>query len=662
MAEKGPGKIVRALRNLGTVGILALGAEACTTEPQTNETISSTSYEVKKAALTQVVNVGVAKPIAWSTNISAGSSNFSVKGDTTRFLVDGGNGVFYQDCDDKTQLIDCISNGTPKSIQGLNTTKDVTKPPFGPFRSPGTYVDKNGNEKFLLWGKAQFGKQGVYEGDLSTNPAGDLEAKNLIKVSPVIPDEVSIFDYNGSPHALHSIGFKNLIDGTVIPSPQDYKDAPCGPATYDDKMKIAIGGHYSVDLAGNQNCTLGVASSIEELGTNPIPLVSLNQKSPSQWMTNPRLAGNDKVGRVVVFSDGNPGQEQLMVASVSYGDKPVDTDATGDTTKIDADGGPTPDGTADGQTDQDVVIDVNEADIIEVKDDASDATPDAAEDADAGTPPELPKTDVQPDSPDAAADGQTDDTSKPPEVAPDTAPDTATDTPKPPEVTPAACDFAKAKISVKIGDCALENCTDPLVDIKGKCTVEIDLGKTNPVVLEIDGTYGVDLLEQYGSLLAGKYRVKDNGNHFNTVMGDFGTGVEGTTYSGELPDDTHYIFGCEEGSVNLYWKPKNGPKQLLGNFKDGKSQTFDINNPQPQPEPTPDTSQAEPDNKDAGTPGAETSPETGPETASDTGKPSVTPKAPTDGCKASNTSDGHWGVVGLALLAAASLIKRRRKA
>lgn len=658
MAEKGPGKIVRALRNLGTVGILALGAEACTTEPQTNETISSTSYEVNKAALTQVVNVGVAKPIPWLTNKSAGTSNFSVKGGTTRMMVTSEGGVVYRECDDKVQLIDCITSGAPKILQGINIDKNPDNPPVGPFKGPGSYVDKNGDEKLLIWGNDPWDGSGVYEGDLSTNPAGDLEAKNLAKVNPTIKNHVSVFDYKGSPHALYSTGFKDLITGTVTPSPQSYKDAACGPATYDEEMKIAMGGHYSVDLAGNKECTLVIAPTIEELDTNPIPLISLNEKSPSKWMTNPRFGGNDKVGKVVVFSDGNPGQEQLMVASISYGDKPVDTDATGDTTKIDADGGPTPDGTADGQTDQDVVIDVNEADITEVKDDASDATPDAAEDTDAGTPPELPKTDVQPDSPDAAADGQTDDTSKPPEVAPDTAPDTATDTSKPPEVTPTACDFAKAKISVKIGDCALENCTDPLVDIKGKCTVEIDLGKTNPVVLEIDGTYGVDLLEKIGALLAGKYRVKDNGNHFNTVMGDFGTGVEGTTYSGELPDDTHYIFGCEEGSVNLYWKPKNGPKQLLGNFKDGKSQTFDINNPQPQPEPTPDTSQAEPDNKDAGTPGAETSPET----ASDAGKPSVTPKAPTDGCKASNTSDGHWGVVGLALLAAASLIKRRRKA
>lgn len=677
MAEKGPGKIVRALGNLGMLGSLALGAEACTTEPQTDRTVSTTSYEVKTAALTQVVNVGVAKPIPWLTNKSAGTSNFSVKGGTTRMMVTSEGGVVYKECDATVQLVDCIPSGAPKTLQGINIDKNPDNPPAGPFFGPGSYVDKNGDEKFLIWGDDPWGSPGVFEGYLSTNPAGDLEAKNFAKASPVIVSPVSIFDINGEPHALSESYLRNLISGAITPSPQDPKDAtPCGPATYDGV--IAIGGQYSKDLSGKQSCTLVVAPTIGELKTNGTPLVSLSQKSSSKLLTNPRLAGDDKVGRVLVFSDGYPGQEQLMVAPISYGDKPVDADATGDTSKTDADAGSTPDdvnpppdtavdATKDGTAediDAIIFIDANDPDLVEVDAEGNDIVPDGAVDVPPELPPDVqpdtdkPETaepdtkDAQPDSQDDSADGQTDDTSKPPEVTPDTGP----------EVTPTACDFAKGKISVKIGDCALENCQDPLVDIKGKCTVEIDLGKANPVVLEIDGTYGVDLLEQFGSLLAGKYKVKDSGNHFNTVMGDFGTGVEGTTYSGELPDDTHYTLSCQEGSVNIYWMPKNGPKQLLANLQGGQSQTFDINNPQPQPEPTPDTSQAEPDNKDAGSTGPETATENGPETvASDAGKPSVTPKAPSDGCSAGNNPSSHWGVVGLALLAAASLIKRRRK-
>ncbi len=688
----------RFIGKVAMAGSLALGATACTSEDHGDKGSYSSTYGTQESALTtydQMLSVGKGQPIP-GTQTGEGTSNFATINGEKYFLVNGGKGVVYVECD---KLIDCMNLNSKKNIKGLNNGN----PPLGPLNGPGIYQDNKGNKKFLVSdGKA-------YEGDIAKNATGELEVNNMLPVTPKIPYNISIFDYNGAPHALYTSGFKNLWTGANNYIDSLYNDAmSCGPATFDGQ--VAVGAKLQKP-GGVDQCLLITAKTLEELATKPTFLTSLNSQQASKMLRNPRLASDGANGSVLVYSVGQPGQEKLWYAVIPPAKATPPPDATGDTTPDAADAGSTdaPDAqdsaVQDSPDAQDSAPEVEDSTAVEtalevtaavdaVVDIPPDVPPEDVGPDVADVPPELPPEIAEPDNgPETAPDLPPDVADVPPDVqskpelspdaetTPDTGPDVSPELPPKdtaapdvqpdttPEVAPNKCDFAKAKIKVKIGDCALENCQNPIADINGKCTVEIDLGNAKPVVLEVNGKYSVDLLEEFGTLLAGKFKVIDDGNAFNTVTGNFGTGVEGTTYSGELPDDMHYSLSCQEGRISVYWMPKGAEKQLLGTLDGGQSQTFEIKNPQPIPKA--DAGQAEPSSPDAGSKTPETTaadagktPET---TAADAGKklPVETPRPPDDGCSVNNGSNkgkSHLSVLALTLLGAASMMRRKRTA
>jgi len=122
---------------------------------------------------------------------------------------------------------------------------------------------------------------------------------------------------------------------------------------------------------------------------------------------------------------------------------------------------------------------------------------------------------------------------------------------------PDPCEFAKSKVNMIQNACDFENCEDPKVTLHGQCQFEVDLGGQNPVTIELDGKYSLDLLAKAGAFLGGKYKIVSGGNDFNTKYGLYGTAPAGTTFGGEGPEiaageePAFYKVWCSEGSIEI---------------------------------------------------------------------------------------------------------------
>ncbi|MCX6734449.1 MAG: MYXO-CTERM sorting domain-containing protein [Candidatus Peregrinibacteria bacterium] len=453
------GKFAGFIKNLSLAGSLALGTAACNTDYNYNRGSYSAQYGTQTSALTsydQVLNVDTlkAQPIPWATKATTTSNFAEIDGVRYLMVVDGATyDVKYVECDQLTKLFDCIVNGTPKKVQGVNDGNE----PFVT-DSPAMWKDSSGKQRFSIGGTDNFGGGNTYQGDINKNATGDLEASGMMPLNPGF-GLGSFFVVDGVPSLLGAQGLMNLNTGTTDKVNQKgILDG--GPATFDgesaigSKTQTLMNGTDQYKLVASKGTT--AIQAIEALSTNPTFLTTLNNLGSR--LIEPRLMSDGPNGSVLVFSMGEPGKEILWIVPIPAVKPPVDTDVVGGDTAVDSDAGSTGvDTTADGVTDDagmpadqdaviptdevasqvDAVIEIDAADIEEI-------TPDiAAQDV----PPELPTPDVGPDtdtngSTDAADAQITPDTSKP--DTKDTAPDTT-------EVTPTLTGF-----EVTVGDCKLE--------------------------------------------------------------------------------------------------------------------------------------------------------------------------------------------------------------
>ncbi|MBI4975049.1 LPXTG cell wall anchor domain-containing protein [Candidatus Peregrinibacteria bacterium] len=130
--------------------------------------------------------------------------------------------------------------------------------------------------------------------------------------------------------------------------------------------------------------------------------------------------------------------------------------------------------------------------------------------------------------------------------------------------------------------CGLENCKDLTADLTGSCTIEVNMGDKQPMILHIDGKFSIDMFEKMGQLLQGQYKVVDNGNNFNVAYETLVTGVTGTTYEGKeaMTDsgpnkavEKGYYIKCNEGSIDLYLLDGKGGKTKIATLNAGEDGT-----------------------------------------------------------------------------------------
>lgn len=447
------GKFAKLFRNLSLAGSLALGTAACDTDDNQDRGSYSATYGVKESALTsydQVLNVDhtKAQAIPWATKATTTSNFAEIDGVRYLMVVEGGTAdVKYVECDQLTKLFDCVVNGTPKKVQGVN---DGNEPFIA--GNPAMWKDVNGNLKLAVEGGDNFGNMNTYKGDIKKNTSGDLEASNMQPLNPEFIGR-SFFMENGVPKFLGNFGLMNLDTGAIDNVNQKgvVSAAYDGEAAVGSKEQVLMNGNNEFKLIASKGVT--AIQAIESLSTNPTFLTTLNNLG--KRLIEPRLMSDGPNGSVLVFSMGEPGKEVLWIVPIPAAKPPVDTDVIDSDTTMDSDAGSTPDqdttvtpdqdATADQDTTiptddvadaVDAVIEIDAADIEEITPDTE--APDV--------PPELPTPDVGPDS---DADGSTDaadtqDISQPNPDTKDTTPDTT-------EVTPTLTGF-----EVTVGDCKLE--------------------------------------------------------------------------------------------------------------------------------------------------------------------------------------------------------------
>lgn len=451
------GKFAGFLKNLSLAGSLALGTAACDTDDNDRGSYSA-SYGVQESALTsydQVLNVDhtKAQPIPWATKGTTTSNFAEIDGVRYLMVVDGATAdVKYVECDQLTKLFDCVVNGTPKKVQGLNNGSE-------PFieDNPAMWKDASGNLKFAVGGGDNFANSNTYKGDIKKNASGELEASNMMPLSPEFIGR-SFFMENGVPKFLGNFGLMNLDTGAI----ENVNQKGIVSATYDGEA--AVGSKEQVLTNGTSEYKLVAAKganaiqAIEALTTNSTFLTTLNNLGSR--IIESRLWSDGANGSVKVFAMGEPGKEVLWIvpippAKVTPPDTDVvDADATVDSDTVDS----TNDGSTDDATvtpDQDVTIpteDVADAVDAVIEIDAADIeeiTPDVEA---SDVPPELPPVDVGPDTPDTI---DTQDTQVTPDGQQDTldasTPDSTDTTPDTTEVTPTLSGF-----EVTVGDCKLE--------------------------------------------------------------------------------------------------------------------------------------------------------------------------------------------------------------
>lgn len=452
------GKFASFIKNLSLAGSLALGTAACNTDDNYDRGSYSAQYGTQTSALTsydQVLNVDTlkAQPIPWATEATSDSNFAEIDGIRYLMVVDGATvDVKYVECDQLTKLFDCIVNGTPKKVQGVNDGNE----PFVQ-SSPAMWKEANGELGFSVGANNNFGNDHTYRGKINKNAAGDLEVSGLAAMSPGVGYPNSFFMVDGVPRLLGPQGLMNLDTGVVdnINSNGDvgYAATFDGEAAVGSKKQTLMNGTNEYKLIASKGAT--AIQAVEALSTNPTFLTTLNNLGSR--LINPRLMSDGPNGSVLVFSMGSAGKEILWIVPIPAAKSPVDTDVVDSDTTIDSD---TVDSTNDGSTDdvtvtpdQDVTIPTDDvADAVDavIEIDAADIeeiTPDiTAQDV----PPELPTPDVGPDS---DADGSTDaaDTQITPDGQQDTQ-DISQPNPDTTEVTPTLTGF-----EVTVGDCKLES-------------------------------------------------------------------------------------------------------------------------------------------------------------------------------------------------------------
>ena len=223
---------------------------------------------------------------------------------------------------------------------------------------------------------------------------------------------------------------------------------------------------------------------------------------------------------------------------------------------------------------------------------------------------------------------------------------------------PDPCEFAKSKVNMIQNACDFENCEDPKVTLHGQCQFEVDLGGQNPVTIELDGKYSLDLLAKAGAFLGGKYKIVSGGNDFNTKYGLYGTAPAGTTFGGEGPEiaageePAFYKVWCSEGKIEISYNGvpiatiEGDPTAEPRTFVDGQEQGGE------------DASTTE---SDAGTHEADSGSPLDGGHGIDAGKPPI--EQPPGGCACSVNGDPKisGGQLALFVLALLALLRRRKK-
>ena len=478
LSELRSGPIARWFARMAMVGSLAMGTAACDTETSGTKTPHGAIHNARKAPLTtydQVLNVDASKAqaIPWSKKRDV-ASNFAEIDGVRYLMVESSGVVEYVACDQLTKLFDCIVSSTPKIVQGFNEGE-------APFidESPAMWKDSNGNLQFSVGATDNFGSPNTYQGDITRNEAGDLVASNMNPLDPGFGPLNSFLMKDGVPTLLGPQGLRNMLTGAVEPVNQDFT---AGPGTFDGG--VAVG-------ARNQKLTNGITvrkliaaegtdaiKAIEKLATDPTFLVTLD--SLGNFLGEPRLISDGANGSVLVFANGEPGEEVLWIVPIPPASTPSDPDATGDASGQDA--------TSDGFTDS---ADVTTPDQDVTNPDQDTTTSDAAVDDavdDIAVAVDAVTVDVdQPKDVEETKDTvQTEDTtpdalevSEPKDTVPPI--DTSVDTQ--PEISEITIDASEVKVQptvegfkVTVGDCTLESVT-PVVE-----------GGKNGVRFEVNGS------------------------------------------------------------------------------------------------------------------------------------------------------------------------------
>lgn len=451
-----------------------------------------------------------------------------------------GGDVCYVDC---AELEDCLTVETPETVDGL---LDIS------YTTAAIYQTSGGGVKIIFKPAGDV----VYEMDIDY-----VDGVLIASGDPTLPpgsEMGSSFSYmkvDGEPHLLWYGGgaaLRNLNTGEdSLPGLSGSYMGICG-TPHQDEGGVAIGSFlYDPTVGGSVDsyCRLHSAPTLaglaEVLGSDFIA----SQNIDGTNLTNPRSFGN-----ILIYvrndADGN---------RIYYAIAPIVPPADGG-------GEPTPDSGPDPTPDSDSGT--------------GDASPGGSDGP--GAPADDAGTDGPTPDPDAGeGEGEDDagtdiDGSPTPEDGPTTPREDGGPEPKPDAnqdipPNPDECVLDPGTVRITEGSCLFDQCEDQFAQVSGQCTFEVDLGRENPVIIEIDGTYSMDLLERLGGLLRGSYRVVDDGNEMGTVYGDFGAGVSGTTYGGEeQAAENRYRVFCEEGSIVITFRG-----QEIARLSGGEELTFD---------------------------------------------------------------------------------------
>ena len=488
--------------------------------------------------------------------------------------------IFYVECD---QLEKCITDSVPQEIKGLQENfpafynSKFPDDPISPdqvfsFGDGVVFKDAAGKYKLLTTGPVL-----EFFADLKKNQYGVLEASNF-ESPPFILEGTGPVPVNGVPHLISSEKLTNLHTFETQELGYSTSGGCSGIAPHfseEGSWVVAVKGKYE---GWSSVCEFVVAATLDDL-INKVGIKYLKNvnefNAGADTVEAPRIGQNvliyiieSSLGSILYYAvvqpycgDGNADQGE------TFGSCPQDVPFVPTDTVTNPD---TPDGGSTGPETQgmDISLDTALADTVDKVDTAIDTPQDITP-----TPVDTSQDVILP--PDVESDV----------VVPPLDGDTSNDA-KPDIESP--CDFAEANVNITEGACLLKNCEDPSVDITGECTAEVDLGGSKPVILQINGTYQLDMLEKAGVLLAGMYELDDNGNNFGTDFGSYGVNPAGTVYGGEEAvkgDPDVYKVWCKEGKIIVSY---DGEEIAVLNA--GEEVTFDKGE---------DTSQADTNQPDA---------------------------------------------------------------
>ncbi len=443
--------------------------------------------------------------LAAGTSPGDGPQNFGqIGGDTVRVFERDGS-LWYQSCSTGSE-VDCFTS-SPQEIADLPDTGGVG------FQSAGVFEDVDGSPMLLVSlntsGQPLYYVPISYSGGTIT-VTGDPSSSHLSNALNAASESMSIFYDAGVPYV---VSFGGSSTQTMNLHTGDVESIDLDPDEFDDcglPHVMEDGAALTSRPDGGGDCEVGVATSLEDAQTSS-EITELDSDTNDALGTQPRdprsagdvLTVTSDEGHYYAVTGGG-GEEDPDTGT----EDPVDTDNDGISDGSDNcpdDSNPMQDD-LDGDGEGDVCDTDRDGDGIDNEDD------------------NCPDTE-NPDQNDPDGDGVG-------EACDDD------ETMSPQEAFEQACEFAADRVRIFENNCWVhENnefvdggCENPMVVLEGTCTVEVDLGNPNPLVMEIDGVYGFNLQDDFGARFSGNIRVLDRGNEFGTVVDGIGLGPVGTIY------------------------------------------------------------------------------------------------------------------------------------